>query len=165
MNRVLKAAVLGAAILVIAAAVGCGEGGGTTTEVAESPAHARRTFKEKYRFLFHASIVCKKGLEQADVAMHEATGEPAPKQPSSAPDWESSKLPLKVVLPAFRRIADQLSALEPDKEDAYDYESFIERLREELKEAEAHPEAPISSRPLRGAGKQAYVWGLHACLF
>jgi hypothetical protein len=70
-----------------------------------------------------------------------------------------------VVLPAFRRIASQLEALEPAKADAYDYNSFLRRLGEELKEAEAHPEAPISSRPLAGAGKQAYVWGLHACLF
>jgi hypothetical protein len=162
MNRVLKAG-WAAAILVVVLA-GCGGGGGTTG-AAETTSHAQRTFKEKYRFLFHASIVCKKGLEQADVAMRQAAGEPAPKQPSSAPDWESSKLPLKVVLPAFRRIAGQLDALEPDKEDAYDYNSFVTRLKEELKEAEAHPGAPIRSRPLRGAGKQAYVWGLHACLF
>jgi hypothetical protein len=162
MNRVLKAG-CAAAILVIVL-TGCG-GGGDTTGTAESPSHAQRTFKEKYRFLFHASIVCKKGLEQADVAMHEAAGEPAPKQPSSAPDWEGSKLPLKVVLPAFRRITSQLEALEPDKEDAYDYNSFVGRLKEELKEAEARPDAPIRSRPLAGAGKQAYVWGLHACLF
>jgi hypothetical protein len=164
MNRLLKAVVLGAAILAVALS-GCGGSEGTSTEAAESASQGQRTFKEKYRFLFHASIVCKKGLEQADVAMHEAAGEPAPKQPSSAPDWESSKLPLKVVLPAFRRIAEQLEALEPDKEDAYDYNSFVSRLQEELKQAEAHPEAPISSRPLAGAGKQAYVWGLHACLF
>jgi len=163
MNRVLKAGWVAAAILAVVLS-GCGGGGGTT-EAAEHPSRAQRTFKQKYRFLFHASIVCKKGLEQADVAMHEAAGQPAPKQPSSAPDWESSKLPLKVVLPAFRRIADQLAALEPDKEDAYDYDSFVSRLQEELKEAEAHPGAPISSRPLAGAGKQAYVWGLHACLF
>jgi hypothetical protein len=164
MNRVLKAGLLGATILAIAV-TGCGGGGGTSSEDKESPSHARQTFKAKYRFLFHASIVCKKGLEQADVAMHRAANEPAPKQPSSQPDWESSRLPLTVVLPAFRRIADQLDALEPDKEDAYDYNSFVSRLREELKEAEAHPEAPISSRPLAGAGKQAYIWGLHACLF
>ena len=163
MNWVLKAAGLGAAILAVAL-TGCG-GSGTSRGATESSAHAKRTFKEKYRFLFHASIVCKKGLEEADVAMHKAAGEPAPKQPSSAPEWEGTKLPLKVVLPAFRRIADQLEALEPDKEDAYDYNSFVSRLQEELKEAEANPSAPISSRPLRGAGKQAYVWGLHACLF
>jgi hypothetical protein len=162
MNRVLMAWVAAAVLVVVLA--GCG-GGGDSTEPAESPALARRVFKEKYRFLFHASIVCKKGLEQADAAMHEALGEPAPKQPSSAPDWESSKLPLKVVLPAFRQIANQLEALEPDKEDVYDYTSFLARLKEDLEEAEANPEAPISSRPLRGAGKQAYVWGLHACLF
>jgi hypothetical protein len=164
MNRVLKAGWLGAVILAIAVA-GCGGGGEASTDAGETPSPARQTFKAKYRFLFHASIVCKKGLEQADVAMHRAANEPVPKQPSSQPDWESSKLPLTVVLPAFRRIADQLDALEPDKEDAYDYNSFVSRLREELKEAEAHPEAPISSRPLAGAGKQAYVWGLHACLF
>jgi hypothetical protein len=164
MNWVLKAGLLGATILVIAVA-GCGGGNDVSTEAQESGSPARRTFKAKYRFLFHASIVCKKGLEQADVAMHRAANEPVPKQPSSQPDWESSKLPLTVVLPAFRRIADQLDALEPDKEDAYDYNSFVSRLREELKKAEAHPEAPISSRPLAGAGKQAYVWGLHACLF
>jgi hypothetical protein len=163
MNRVPKAGWVAAAILVVVLA-GCG-GGGDSTGAAKSPSHAQRTFKEKYRFLFHASIVCKKGLEQADVAMHKAAGKAAPKPPSSAPDWEDSKLPLKVVLPAFRRITSQLEALEPDKEDAYDYNSFVSRLQKELKEAEAHPDAPISSRPLASAGKQAYVWGLHACLF
>jgi hypothetical protein len=161
MNRVLKAGWMGAAILVVAL-VGCGGGDSSSTQ-AQTSSKPRNL--EKYDFVFHASIVCKKGLEQADVAMHEAAGEPAPKQPTSAPDWESSKLPLKVVLPAFRRIADQLEALEPSKADAYDYNSFLTRLQEELKQAEAHPGAPVSSRPLRGAGKQAYVWGLHACLF
>jgi len=162
MNRVPKAALLAAAIVSIALAVGCGssDSGSTAAETTSKPRNL-----SKYDFIFHASILCKKGLEQADIAMHKAAGEPAPKQPSSAPDWEGSKLPLKVVLPAFRKIAAQLEALEPAKADAYDYDSFVSRLKEELKEAEAHPDAPISSRPLAGAGKQAYVWGLHACLF
>jgi len=163
MNRVLKAAWIGMAILVVVLA-GCGGSDSSSTQAtAEAPGKPRNL--SKYDFIFHASILCKKGLEQADVAMHEAAGEPAPKQPSAAPDWEGSKLPLKVVLPAFRRIAGQLEALEPSKADAYDYDSFVTRLKKELKEAEAHPGAPISSRPLAGAGKQAYVWGLHACLF
>ncbi|HET7455149.1 MAG TPA: hypothetical protein VFJ76_06480 [Solirubrobacterales bacterium] len=143
---------------------GCGGSDSPSTQTTTQAGGKPRNLK-KYDFVFRASIVCKKGLEQADVAIHKAAGEPAPKQPSSAPDWESSKLPLKVVLPAFRRIASQLEALEPSQADAYEYESFVKRLQEELKEAEAHPDAPISSRPLRGAGKQAYVWGLHACLF
>ncbi|MGN6202657.1 MAG: hypothetical protein ACTHNY_09655 [Solirubrobacterales bacterium] len=164
MNRVLQAALLGAAILAIAAALGCGGGGSDSSSTAAKTDSKPRNLK-KYDFVFHASILCKKGLEQADVAMHKAAGEPAPKQPSSAPDWESSKLPLKVVLPAFRRIAAELQGLEPSQADAYEYDSFVKRLQEELKEAEAHPDAPISSRPLRGAGKQAYIWGLHACLF
>jgi hypothetical protein len=162
MIRVLKAALVGAAIVSIAAALGCGASDSSST-AAETKSKPRNL--TKYDFVFHASIVCKKGLEQADVAMHKAAGEPAPKRPSAAPNWEGSKLPLKVVLPAFRRIATQLEALEPSKADAYDYNSFLSRLEEELKQAEAHPEAPISSRPLAGAGKQAYVWGLHACLF
>jgi hypothetical protein len=162
MNRVLRTALVGAAIVAIAMAVGCGgsDSGSTAAETRAKP----RSLK-KYDFVFHASIVCKKGLEQADIAMHKAAGEPAPKQPSSAPDWEGSKLPLKVVLPAFRRITTELEALEPSQADAYDYNSFVSRLQKELKEAEANPSAPISSRPLAGAGKQAYVWGLHACLF
>lgn len=164
MNRVLQAAWAGAAIVMVAAAIGCGGGGSASTSTAAETESKPRNLK-KYDFIFHASILCKKGLEQADVAMHKAAGEPAPKQPSSAPDWESSNLPLKVVLPAFRRIATQLEALEPSQADAYDYDSFLNRLKKELREAEAHPSAPISSRPLAGAGKQAYVWGLHACLF
>ena len=162
MNRVLKAVWVGAAIVSIVLVVGCGESdsGSTAAETKSKPRNLT-----KYDFVFHASIICKKGLEQADVAMHKAAGEPVPKPPSSAPDWEGTKLPLKVVLPVFRRIASGLKALEPAKADAYDYNSFLSRLEEELKEAEAHPDAPISSRPLRGAGKQAYVWGLHACLF
>jgi hypothetical protein len=162
MIRMLKAAVVGAAILTVAALLGCGssDSGSTAAEAEAKPRNVK-----KYDFIFHASILCKRGLEQADLAMHKAAGEPAPKQPSSAPDWEGSKLPLKVVLPAFRRITSQLEALEPSQADAYDYNSFVTRLKEELKEAEAHPDAPISSRPLASAGKQAYVWGLHACLF
>jgi hypothetical protein len=162
MKWVLKAAWVGAAILAIVLAAGCGSSDSTATQ---AKAESKPRNLKKYDFIFHASIVCKKGLEQADVAMHKAAGEEAPKQPSSAPDWEGSKLPLKVVLPAFRRIAGQLEALEPAPADAYDYNSFLSRLKDELKEAEAHPGAPIRSRPLAGAGKQAYVWGLHACLF
>jgi len=161
MGQMLKVVVAGAAILVVAVLAGCGSDSASTAPEAE----AKPRNLKKYHFIFHASIVCKKGLEQADVAMRKAAGEPVPKQPSSAPNWEGSKLPLKVVLPAFRRIASQLEALEPSKADAYDYNSFVSRLQKELKEAEAHPSAPISSRPLAGAGKQAYVWGLHACLF
>jgi hypothetical protein len=162
MNRVLKAAWAGAAILLVGLVAGCG-GGDSASTPADTEAKPRN--ETKYDFVFRASIVCKKGLEQADVAMYKAAGEPVPKQPSSAPDWEGSKLPLEVVLPAFRRIASQLEALDPPKADAYDYNSFLSRLKEELQEAEANPKAPVSSRPLAGAGKQAYVWGLHACLF
>jgi hypothetical protein len=161
MNRMLKAAWVAAAILLVGLVAGCGGGDSASTK-ADTQAKPRNV--SKYDFVFHASIVCKKGLEQADVAMHKAAGEAVPKQPSSAPDWET-KLPLKVVLPAFRRIASQLEALDPPRADAYSYNSFVSRLKEELKEAEANPTAPISSRPLAGAGKQAYVWGLHACLF
>lgn len=162
MNPALKTICRAAAVLLIVLVAGCGgnDSPSTTTDAGGEPRNLK-----KYDFVFRASIVCKKGLEQADVAMHKAAGEAAPKQPSSAPDWESSKLPLKVVLPAFRQIASQLEALEPSQADAYDYNSFLARLKEELKEAEANPDAPISSRPLAGAGKQAYVWGLHACLF
>jgi len=164
MNRVPKAAWVGVAIFLLAVATGCGSSDSSSTQ-AEAASASKSRSRAKYDFVFRASIVCKKGLEQADVAIHKAAGEPVPKQPSSAPDWEGTKLPLKVVLPAFRRIASQLEALEPAKADAYDYNSFLSRLGEELKQAEAHPDAPISSRPLAGAGKQAYVWGLHACLF
>ena len=164
MNGLLRAACTGVAIFLVAAAAGCGGGESSSTAAATDSSSKPRS-RGKYDFVFRASIVCKKGLEQADVAMHKAAGAPAPKQPSSAPDWEATKLPLRVVLPAFRRITGQLEALEPSKADAYDYNSFVSSLQEELKEAEAHPGAPISSRPLRGAGKQAYVWGLHACLF
>lgn len=160
----LKAAsILAMLMLLVAAAAGCGGSDSSSTTAGETQAKPRNL--SKYDFVFHASIICKKGLEQADVAMHEAAGEPAPKEPSSAPEWEGVKLPLRVVIPAFRRIATQLEALEPSQADAYDYNSFLSRLQDELKEAEAHPSAPISSRPLAGAGKQAYVWGLHACLF
>jgi hypothetical protein len=162
MNRVLKAAWGGIAIFSLAVAVGCGSSDSAMTQ-ARSDSKSRS--RAKYDFVFHASIVCKKGLEQADVAIHKAAGEPVPKQPSSAPDWEETKLPLKVVLPAFRRITSQLEALEPAKADAYNYNSFLSKLEEGLKQAEAHSDAPISSRPLAGAGKQAYIWGLHACLF
>jgi hypothetical protein len=162
MNRGLQAIWGAALILVIGLAAGCAGGGDSTSTQAEAKPPRNLT---KYHFIFHASIVCKKGLEAADVAMHKAAGEPVPPQPSSAPDWEGVKLPLEVVLPAFRRIAAQLEALEPPKADAYDYDNFVSRLREELKQAEKHPDAPISSRPLSGAGKAAYVWGLHACLF
>jgi hypothetical protein len=163
MNRGPQATTLGIVILLAMVAIGCGGGSESSSNAAETSSKPRNL--KKYDFVFHASIICKKGLEEADVAMHKAAGEPAPKQPSSAPDWESSKLPLRVVIPAFRRIAGQLEALEPSKADAYDYNSFVSRLQKELKEAEANPGAPISSRPLAGAGKQAYVWGLHACLF
>jgi hypothetical protein len=164
MERVLKAAWVGAAIFLLALAAGCGSTDSASTS-SQAKAESKPRNLKKYDLIFHASTICKKGLEQADVAMHKAAGEPAPTPPSSAPAWESSKLPLNVVLPAFRRIASQLETLEPEKADAYDYNSFLTRLKDELKEAEAHPGAAISSRPLRGAGKQAYVWGLHACLF
>jgi hypothetical protein len=164
MQRGLQGILAVLALFMVAVAAGCG-GGGTGTDATETAANGNQVRLQKYHFVFHASIICKKGLEQADVAMHRAAGKPIPQQPSSAPDWQSVKLPVKVVLPAFKRIATQLEALEPPEADAYDYGNFLSRLRGELKQAEADPDAPISSRPLAGAGKVAYVWGLHACLF
>jgi hypothetical protein len=163
MSDQLRGITVAVAVLLVALVAGCGGGESSSTQAAAEERPPRNL--TKYHFIFHASIVCKKGLEAADVAMHRAAGEPIPPQPSSAPDWEAVKLPLRVVLPAFRRIGAQLDALEPPKADAYDYDNFVSRLQEELKQAEKHPGAPISSRPLSGAGKAAYVWGLHACLF
>src|SRR3954447_3702544 len=163
MRDQLKGLSAGVAILLVALAARCGGGGSAPAQAAAESKPPRNL--TKYHFIFHASIVCKKGLEAADVAMHKAAGEPVPPQPSSAPDWEGVKLPLKVVLPAFRRTAAQLEALEPPKADAYEYDNFVSRLQEELKQAEKHPDAPISSRPLSGAGKAAYVWALPPCLF
>src|SRR3954468_15460637 len=110
MNRMLKAAWLGTAILAVSLGTGCG-GSDSSSGQAVPTAGSKARNLTKYNFVFHASIVCKKGLEQADVAIHKAAGEPIPKQPSSAPDWEGTKLPLKVILPAFRRIASQPEAL------------------------------------------------------
>jgi hypothetical protein len=155
----IKRVLAGVAALLALVAAGCGSSGETTTSKPEDRELVR------YHFIFHASIVCKNGLEQADVAMHKAAGEPAPARPSSQPDWESVKLPIKVVLPAFRRIAKQLEVLTPPKDYAYRYDAFISRLEADLKQAEANPDEPISSRPLSHAGKTAYVYGLHACLF
>jgi hypothetical protein len=165
MNGRVKGALAGTAILLGLAGGGCGGGGGSSTSAEAAASKAGDPVLAKAHFIFHASTICRKGLEQADVAMHKAAGESAPRDPSSAPAWESVKLPVKVVLPAFRRIATQLEALEPPKGQAYDYENFLGRLREELKQAEGNPNAPVSSRPLARAGKTAYVWGLHDCLF
>jgi hypothetical protein len=148
------------AVLVALVAAGCGSSEETT---ASKPEHRRLV---RYHFIFHASLICKKGLEQADLAMHRAAGKPTPTPPSSAPDWEESfDLPVKVVLPAFRRIMEGLEAQEPPKDYAYRYNAFISRLQADMRQAEAHPGEPISSRPLSNAGKTAYVYGLHACLF
>lgn len=164
MNWALKAVWLGVAIAVVTAAIGCGgsESGSTTDSAAASKVGRR---KSKFRWEWHATVACKKGMERADVVMHKAAGEGVPSPPSAAPDWESFKLPVKVLLPTFRQTAKELENVEPDKQDAYDYDQILERLRTDLKQAESNPEAPISSRPLASAGKAAYVYGIHACLF
>ncbi|HET7455148.1 MAG TPA: hypothetical protein VFJ76_06475 [Solirubrobacterales bacterium] len=165
MNRVLKATLSGAAVLAIVAAVGCGSSESSSTATEATTAGAKGRKWKKLHWEWHASLVCKKGMEQADVLMHKASGKPAPKPPSASPDWESFQVPVKVLLPTFRQTWSELEAIEPDTEDAYDYERILERMRIELKEAEREPDAPISSRPLKGAGKTAYVYGIHACLF
>ncbi len=163
MKRGLPGILAVLAIFMVVAA-GCG-GSGNSTNSAETAASGNQVRKEKYRFLWKATQVCKRGLERADVVMHKAAGEPTPHPPSSAPDWESVNLPLRVVIPVFRQIAAELEELEPDKGDAYDYGNFLQRLRDDLKQVEKNPGRPISSRPFSDAGKVAYVWGLHACLF
>lgn len=165
MNRVLKAVALGVALALVVALAGCGgsESGSTTAAAAASSKDGRR--KSKFRWEWHATVACKKGMERADVVMHKAAGKPAPSPPSAAPEWEGFKVPVRVLLPTFRRTAEELEAVEPDKQDAYDYDRILERLRTDLKQAEKHPDAPISSRPLAGAGKAAYVYGIHACLY
>ena len=168
MKRGLKAMWVSVALLLAVTAIGCGGGGGDGTSSTASATAAANSKGRKWRKLhweWHASLACKKGMEQADVVMHKAAGQPAPKPPSASPDWESFKVPVKVLLPTFRQTRADLEAIEADGEDAYDYERILERLRLELKEAEKNPNAPISSRPLRGAGKTAYVYGIHACLW
>jgi len=165
MNRVLKAALLGAAILAIAAALGCGSSDNSSTAAETTTANAKGRKWKKLHWEWHATLACKKGMEQADVVMHKAAGEPPPKPPSASPDWESFKVPVRALLPTFQQTLADLEAIKPDGEDAYDYERILERMRIELKEAEKNPNAPISSRPLKGSGKTAYVYGIHACLY
>jgi hypothetical protein len=164
MNGVSKVAWVGAAIVLAMMALGCG-GSETSSTAAETAASTKGRKWRKLNWEWHATLVCKKGMEAADVVMHEAAGEPLPGSPSASPDWESFKVPVRVLLPTFRRTAGELEAIEPDGADAYDYGKILERLRIELTQAEAEPNAPISSRPLSGAGKAAYVYGIHACLY
>lgn len=97
--------------------------------------------------------------------MHKAAGKAVPSTPSASPNWESFNVPVRVLLPTFRWTAEELEEVDPDKQDIYDYDRILERLRMDLKQAERHPDAPISSRPLASAGKAAYVYGIHACLY
>jgi hypothetical protein len=165
MNRVLKAAWVAIAILIALTATGCGESGSSSTASATTAAKAKGRKWIKLHWEWHASLACKKGMEQADEVMHRAAGKPAPHPPSASPSWERFRVPVKALLPTFRRTLDELEAIKPDAEDAYDYEHILERMRIELKEAEKNPTAPISSRPLKGSGKTAYVYGIHACLY
>jgi len=166
MNPGLKATCAGVAILLVLAAVGCGGGEGSTTAAETAAAKTGKGRKwRKLHWEWQATLVCKKGMEQADLVMHKAAGKPAPQPPSASPDWESFDVPVTVLLPTFRQTADELEQIEPDQQDAYDYEKILEMLRIELQQAESNPSAPVSSRPLRGAGKTAYVYGIHACLY
>ena len=166
MKRGLQAMWVGVVVLIAAFAIGCGGGSEPSSNASETAATETKGRKwRKLHWEWHASLACKKGMEQADVVMREAAGEPAPQPPSASPDWESFEVPVKALLPTFRQTVADLEAIEPDGPDAYNYERILERMRLELKEAERNPDAPISSRPLKGAGKMAYVYGIHACLY
>lgn len=165
MNRVLKAVAVGAAFLAVVAAIGCGGDGSSSTVAATGKTEVKGRKWRKLHWEWHASLACKKGMEQADLVMHEAAGKPPPRPPSAFPDWESFRVPVKVLLPTFRQTLAELEAIKADTADAYDYDRILERMRLELREAEKRPSAPISSRPLRGAGKTAFVYGIHACLY
>jgi hypothetical protein len=161
----MQAAWVAIAILIAMSMLGCG---GSESSSVASATTASKTKGRKWRKLhweWHASLACKKGMEQADLVMHKAASRPPPKPPSASPDWESYGVPVRILLPTFRRTVAELEAIKPDTPDAYDYEHILERMRIELKEAEKNPTAPISSRPLKAAGKAAYVYGIHACLF
>lgn len=164
MKRGLQAVWVVAVILFAVTAVGCGGSNNSSTAAEAAPPHKGRKW-QKLHWEWHASLACKRGMERADVVMHRVAGEPAPKPPSASPQWESFNVPVRVLLPTFQQTLADLETIKPDGEDAYDYERILERMRIELKEAEKQPDAPISSRPLRGAGKTAYVYGIHACLF
>lgn len=163
MMRIWKATWLAALCALLLAMAGCGEGGGGSTASAPASKDSRR--KSKFRWEWHATVACKKGMERADAVMHKAAGQAVPSSPSAAPDWESFKVPVRALLPTFRRTADELEAVQPDKQDVYDYEQILKRFRLDLRQAERNPTAPISSRPLASAGKAAYVYGIHACLY
>jgi hypothetical protein len=163
MNLVLRVGWVVAVVFAVAI-TGCG-GSETESTAGTTAASKVGRNKSKLRWEWHATMACKKGMEQADVVMHKAAGRPAPKPPSAAPDWESFKVPVKVLLPTFRQTAEELEEVEVDDQDVSDYGRLLEKLRMELKQAERHPDAPVSSRPLASAGKAAYVYGIHACLY
>jgi hypothetical protein len=164
MNRIRKAKWLAASLVLVIVIVGCG--GSESGSTASSPTISKDSRrKSKLRWEWHATVACKKGMEQADVVMHKAAGKPVPAPPSAAPDWEGFKLPVRVLLPTFRQTTGELEEVEPDKQDVYDYEQILKRFRLDLRQAEKNPGAPISSRPLASAGKAAYVYGIHACLY
>jgi hypothetical protein len=155
---------VGVVVLITALAIGCGgsdEGARTAAAVVTNS----RYKEEKLDLVTAATQICKQGLEQADVAMHRAAGEPVPSKPSPAPDWEATKLTVRVVLPAFRRMAWRLGRIKPPDGDEGSYARIMERFRSDLRQVKKHPDRPIHSGPFRDVGKAAFAYGIHDCLF
>lgn len=162
----LKAMATPVAVLIVWALLGCGSGDATTEPSKNTAARARKAHAiKKLRWEWDATIACKKGMERADLVMHEAAGESAPHPPSSAPDWGSFKLPVKVLLPTFRQTVSELVAVKTLPQESRSFENALEKMREDLKWAERHSSAPISSRPLASGGRALAVYGIHACLY
>jgi hypothetical protein len=155
---------VGVVVLIAVVASGCGGSDGDGAKPAAATVNANYK-EEKFDLATAATQICKQGLEQADVAMHSAANQPVPKKPSPAPDWEAVELPVKVVLPAFRRMAWRLGRIKPPAGDEGSYARIMERFRIDLRQVEKHPDRPISSGPFRDVGKAAYAYGIHDCLF
>ena len=144
----------GVAALLAAAAIGCGSGGGDTTEVALT----------KAQFISRGDAICQaaqKKQTQAIDAWHKQTSG----EEKSITDWTAEELGqiyLTVALPPIQEATDELSSLTPPAGDAK-AEKVVSSMVSAVEAVEEQPLRAIKELPYQGADKLALAYGFKAC--
>jgi hypothetical protein len=149
------------ALLAVAGIIGgCGSDSGTSAAAAEGSS-APLT---KAQFLKQADEICRQGVKEKDQAVSVALKGQAAQAKGEAESQQIEKLVEEAVLPAYRKIVDQLSELSPPKRDEAAVKKIVGEYESALQATEADPAKAIKKNPFTETDEAASAYGMEACV-
>jgi hypothetical protein len=118
----------------------------------------------KAAYVKQANQICKKGLEEKDLAV--STGLKAIPR-SEFPTLSDQRLTelSEGIFPAYRKMTARLSSLSPPVNDRATVKKIVKRFEALMKKVEADPILMVEGSPFHPAGIAAEAYGLDDCTF